>query len=121
MKISIDTKEDSHEEIKKVIRMLQNIVGESGEIFTNAASPAENGSITGETAFNNIFKEENKKEESIQSSPAPEQIQESTEDIFAELFNDKDLEKIKQSEEESEEEEEAFIAKKKSSHSIEFY
>ena len=29
MKITIDTKEDSHEEISKVIKMLQHLVGES--------------------------------------------------------------------------------------------
>ena len=34
MKIEIDTKHDSPEEIKKVIKMLQNLVGESS--YTNA-------------------------------------------------------------------------------------
>jgi hypothetical protein len=33
MKISIDTKEDTHEEIKKVIRMLSSLVG--GEVMSN--------------------------------------------------------------------------------------
>ncbi len=33
MKIAIDTKEDSLEDIKKVIRMLQHLVGEGGEFF----------------------------------------------------------------------------------------
>jgi len=33
MKISIDTKEDSHEEIKKIIKMLSSLVGE--EVVTN--------------------------------------------------------------------------------------
>ncbi len=33
MKITIDTKEDTHEEIRKVIRMLQQLVGESS--YTN--------------------------------------------------------------------------------------
>jgi len=36
MKISIDTKEDSHEEIRKVIRMLQNLVGaKEDRIYSN--------------------------------------------------------------------------------------
>ncbi|HLC96074.1 MAG TPA: hypothetical protein VJH97_02020 [Candidatus Nanoarchaeia archaeon] len=34
MKISIDTKEDTHEDIRKVIRMLQHLVGEG--VVTNA-------------------------------------------------------------------------------------
>jgi len=33
LKISIDTKEDSHEEIKKIIKMLSSLVGE--EVMTN--------------------------------------------------------------------------------------
>jgi len=34
MKITIDTKEDSHQEIRKVIKMLSSLVGEK-EIFSN--------------------------------------------------------------------------------------
>ena len=34
MKITIDTKEDSHEEIRKIIRMLSSLVGE--EVMTNS-------------------------------------------------------------------------------------
>ena len=34
MKITIDTKEDSHEEIRKIIRMLSSLVG--GEVMTNS-------------------------------------------------------------------------------------
>jgi hypothetical protein len=33
MKITIDTKEDSHDDIKRVIKMLQNLVGDS---YSNA-------------------------------------------------------------------------------------
>ena len=45
MKITIDTKEDSHEEIRKVIRMLSSLVGEEmrtnqGNIFEDNA-PSE--------------------------------------------------------------------------------
>ena len=35
MKISIDTKEDSHSEIKKVISMLQALVGGEEKIYSN--------------------------------------------------------------------------------------
>jgi hypothetical protein len=38
MKITIDTSQDSHSEIKKAIRMLQSIVGNSDEVYTNAPS-----------------------------------------------------------------------------------
>ena len=37
MKITIDTKEDSHEEIKKVIKMLSSLVG-NATVYTNAPS-----------------------------------------------------------------------------------
>jgi hypothetical protein len=51
MKISIDTKEDSHDDIKKVIKMLEHLVGQSyspsysnqGNIFDNP-SPSLNNS-----------------------------------------------------------------------------
>ena len=36
MRISIDTKEDSHEEIRKVIKMLNHLVGD--EVHTNQPS-----------------------------------------------------------------------------------
>ncbi len=42
MKITIDTKEDSHEEIKKIIKMLSSLVGE--EILTNQGNVFENQS-----------------------------------------------------------------------------
>mgnify|MGYP001592918197 CR=1 FL=1 len=43
MKITIDTKEDSHEEIKKVIRMLSSLVGEQ-EVFSNQSDIFSDGS-----------------------------------------------------------------------------
>ncbi len=42
MKITIDTKEDSHEEIKRVIRLLQHMVGEGSAIYTNAPEKQPN-------------------------------------------------------------------------------
>ena len=35
MKITIDTKEDSHAEIKKVVQMLNHLVGKGEEVYTN--------------------------------------------------------------------------------------
>ena len=48
MKITIDTKEDSHEEIKKVIKMLSSLVGEkeimsNQDIFSDKSSGQEDG------------------------------------------------------------------------------
>ncbi|MBW3002000.1 hypothetical protein KY338_02440 [Candidatus Woesearchaeota archaeon] len=37
MKITIDTSQDSHSEIRKAIRMLQSIVGE-GSVYSNSPS-----------------------------------------------------------------------------------
>ena len=50
MKITIDTKEDSHEEIKKIIRMLSSLVGE--ETFTNQGNIFENQDpVQGQNVF----------------------------------------------------------------------
>ena len=43
MKITIDTKEDSHSEIAKVIKMLQNLIGdvpESGAVMPSEPTPS---------------------------------------------------------------------------------
>ena len=58
MKITIDTKEDSHEEIKKVISMLSALVGEksftnSRDIFSDSSSPTSSSEST--NAFANMF------------------------------------------------------------------
>ena len=42
MKITIDTKEDSHTDIKRVIGMLQNLVGES-KVYSNQGNIFESG------------------------------------------------------------------------------
>lgn len=41
MKIAIDTKEDSAEDIKKVIRMLQHLIGEHEDSMTNSPEVKE--------------------------------------------------------------------------------
>ncbi len=56
MKITIDTKEDSHEEIKKVISMLSALVGEksftnSRDIFSDSSSSTSDST----NAFANMF------------------------------------------------------------------
>lgn len=57
MKITIDTKDDSHEDIKKVIRLLQNMVGQvdSGahsNIFDDSSSSLPSGTGESEGLFN---------------------------------------------------------------------
>ena len=62
IKITIDTKEDSHEEIKKVIRMLSSLVGEE-KIYSNQnifedSSPSVTPSVLNSdqnNAFANMF------------------------------------------------------------------
>jgi hypothetical protein len=64
MKITIDTKQDTHEDIKKVIRLLTHLIGDhpttnQPNLFEDSASPPENvfGNI-----FNNPESKENKEE-----------------------------------------------------------
>ncbi|MBI2656320.1 hypothetical protein HYX03_01105 [Candidatus Woesearchaeota archaeon] len=122
MKIEIDTKEDSHEDIKKVIRMLQNIVGDSHEIFTN--QPAESSAEATGSAFANIFGDTSAPAQAPTSSETadetqPEEISESTEDLFAELFSEEELKKMEATTAKDEEEELPKAKGKK--HDIEFY
>ena len=136
MKLSIDTKEDSHEDLKKVIRMLQHIVGDSGEVFTNQPLPDANAN-----PFSNIFGDsssiapsssESSSVSDLPSAPADESsaptspsASESTDDLFAELFSEEEIKKmdvVKAPEDEDEEEELNSKEKTKSKKpDIEFY
>ena len=64
-KISIDTKEDSHEEIKKIIKMLSSLVGE--EVLTNQGDTFnDDSSQTRSSGMFNMFnnpESENKTDE----------------------------------------------------------
>lgn len=118
MKIEIDTKEDSHEEIQKVIRLLQHLVGDQ-EVFSNSPSTAESEATT--SVFNNIFGDNSPVPETAPSAPQeakeePEEVSESTEDLFAELFSEDELKKMEPA---KEDEEEIKTSKKK--YSMEFY
>ena len=136
MKLSIDTKEDSHEDLKKVIRMLQHIVGDSGEVFTN--QPAADANTN---PFSNIFGDSSSVTPSSSesssvsdlpsaaaneaSAPATPTNSESTDDLFAELFSEEEIKKmdaVKAPEDEDEEEELNSKEKSKSKKTdIEFY
>ena len=64
MKITIDTKEDSYEEIRKIIKMLSSLIGEK-EVMTN--QPEINEQKTGD-AFSSMFGDElkgDKQEEAV--------------------------------------------------------
>lgn len=112
MKISVDTKEDSHEEIRKVIKMLQSLVGDAQESFTNQPA-SEPSTETAGSPFANIFGDTSAPAEAPCAAPETyeetnqktrEETSQSTEDLFAELFSEEELKKmdIKKEDEEAE-------------------
>ena len=124
MKISIDTKEDSREELKNVIRMLQNLVGDSQEIFTNQQVAQESSS-----PMANIFgdaSQPSSSPEAPQAAAEPTQsvqkeaTDQSTEDLFAELFSEEEIKKMEAAPAKEEEEKELPKSKSKK-YDIEFY
>lgn len=95
MKITVDTSHDSHDDIRKVIKMLQHLVGDSQEVFTNQPESQEKSPIA------NIFGDVSEQptttsseitQETTQETPA--ETSESTEDLFAELFSEEELKKM---------------------------
>jgi hypothetical protein len=83
MKISIDTKEDSPEEIKKAIRMLSSLVGEKvntnqGNVFEDSSTGLGDTSESGGSAFGNMFGDDainnQPNEDTLEEEPA-EKIQ----------------------------------------------
>jgi hypothetical protein len=77
MKIEIDTKHDSHEEIKKVIKMLQHLVGENS--VTSQLEPS--------SGFTNIFADDSSSSGSSGPSEPIQPSQQSQQGIFN-LFDD---------------------------------
>lgn len=126
MRIEVDTSHDSHDDIRKVIRMLQHLVGESQEIFTNQpqepASPMAN--IFGDASTSpEITNSTETTQETAQETEATE-TSESTEDLFAELFSEEELKKMdttKVKDEEEDEEEEIKPKSKDKKYGVEFY
>lgn len=120
MKIEINTKDDSHEDIRKVIKMLQHIIG-AEEIFTNEPVQQEIPQSTG-SAFNNLFGDSSIPQNSATETSTDasqetkeEEASESTEDLFAELFSEEELKKMEPVKEEEEE------IKPKKKYSVELY
>ena len=119
MKLEINTKEDSHDEIRKVIKMLQHIVGDSSEVFTNqpiVSTAAE----TSQNAFVNMFGDSStpaaSESVSAETQPVPEiteaKSSDSTEDLFAELFSPEEIQKMDTKPEDEDDEEEAQVKSK---------
>lgn len=130
MKLTIDTKEDSHEDLRKVIRMLQHIVGDSQEVFTNqpgmlqsqAAESSPIANIFGDMPNSPQTAQEPSSTVSAETSApeassSPEETSQSTEDLFAELFSEEELKKMDL----PKEEEESEPKPKDKKYSIEFY
>ena len=104
MRITVDTSHDSHDDIRKVIRMLYHLIGESQEIFTNQSQPFQETS-----PIANIFGNEKSPAEEValsetnkESATEVEEKSESTEDLFAELFSEEELKKMEPVKEEEE-------------------
>lgn len=118
MRITVDTAHDSHEDIRKVIKMLQHLVGDSQEIFTNQPEVPQSSPIA------NIFGDNAQptqiiESETTQTTQQTTEQAESTEDLFAELFSEEELKKMdikKEKEEESE-----IKPSKGKKYDIEFY
>ncbi len=138
MKLTIDTKEDSHDDLRKVIKMLQHIVGDSQEVFSNQPTILS-GQAADSSPFTNIFGDAsspssmpesaaamNENTTSTESQPESSSVQpssseetSSTSDLFAELFNEEELKKMDLPKEDEEEEVKAKPKSKK--YNIEFY
>lgn len=116
MKITIDTKEDSHQEIQKVIKMLSSLVGQevmsnqrdlfddstsSSDILVDDSSKAENPNMFGDSVTDtaessdssgsgggmfNMFNSDSGSDAS--PDDAPEETQETTEDSEEEKKDD---------------------------------
>ena len=127
MKISIDTKEDSHEDIRKVVKMLQHLIGDNQEIFTNEPTVAQEASpmanIFGDSSASEIPTSEAAQETQQEASQeTTEETSQSTDDLFAELFSEDELKKMEtKPKEEEEDEEEEMKPSKDKKYGIEFY
>ena len=124
MKISVDTKEDSHDDLRKVIKMLQHLVGDNQEIFINQPTP-ESGTENSGSPFANIFGDTPSTPEtstitSETTQETAEETSQSTEDLFAELFSEEELKKMDTAKI-KDEEEETEIKPKSKKYDIEFY
>ena len=135
MEIKVDTKHDSHDDIKKVIKMLQHIVGDDfSQPSLNVqqeAQPISQPIISNsEQNINDLFSQSSPiaaAQESLQEItqeaqpellPVKAEEKSETDDLFAELFSE---DEIKNMEPEPAKETEEEEPKQKSSYRIEIY
>ena len=106
MKIEINTKEDSADDIRKAIKLLQIVIGDLQEPQSAQPFQASDETNNSSQSFNNIFNisSEEKTQDSSEQEQLPQQKQEaaseSTEDLFAELFSDDEIKQMKKVEDE---------------------
>lgn len=114
MRISVDTSQDSHDDIRKVIRMLQHFVGDQ-DIPTNApedGSEMESQVPTEPTAaFTSMFgamgesaSQAESAEEDASSGSQPEGGEAvNADDLFSDLFDEEDAQQREQSDSDTQE------------------
>ncbi len=71
MKISIDTKEDSNDEIKRVITLLNHLIGENMAIENASPEQASESGQQAEQGFFNLFNDTPTNEPPAQPAPEP--------------------------------------------------
>ena len=98
MKITIDTKEDSHEEIKKLIRMLSHMVGENAA--RNFEAPAARDVFADNSKSLSISEDMGEEGNILESAPA-----QSSRGVFGNMFDNPVQSTEKKAGEEDEEEE----------------
>ena len=116
MKIEIDTKHDSHEDIRSVIRILKHLIGDQ-ELASN--QPAlENASVS---PIANIFADNAPQSTSNLTQPIVSEMknesQDSTSDLFSDLFSDDEIKKM----DKTEDNDNNVYEEKKKNYSIELY
>ncbi|MFH1642509.1 MAG: hypothetical protein ABIC04_06445 [Nanoarchaeota archaeon] len=77
MKITIDTKDDSHDDIKKVIKLLAHLIGEGADKPDISGDSVQDNSVQQGNVFGNLF---GSSEPVLQEETTPE----SKEDISVE-------------------------------------
>ena len=116
MIITVDTKHDSHEDIRKVISILRHLVGE-GQLLANveiSPQPSADAKIPAAEAdsFSHLFSEQPSANQpsaeaasSLPLAQSPQEQQKSgSDDLFSELFSEEDVPKGQNAAEEDEEE-----------------
>ncbi|HLG24355.1 MAG TPA: hypothetical protein VI564_05495 [Candidatus Nanoarchaeia archaeon] len=122
MKIKIDTREDSPDEIRKAIKVLQFLIGDANLPESGSQEISQGAQSAFSTMFSQNTDTQNQGAAQVapyHDTPAPEKTEgahESTDSLFADLFSNDEIEQMKHADEEPEEE-----MPKKEKAEIEFY